>query len=88
MDKTERLKMVSAMEFIARHVNDEDVFDFWLLTGVADGDVAYGQMCDDEVYIEDDEAFSDLMDTFLMLMQDAEKSGGLYCDGVCSDIPD
>lgn len=86
MNKIERMKMVKAMEFIARQVNDEDVFEIWLNNGVADGDIRYGSLDiepDDEenldCYIEN-ENFVELMDTFLRLMKWANRSGGLYCD--------
>ena len=90
MDKAERIKMVKAMEFICRQVNDEDNIGTWLTLGVADEDIEYGDLevkdsdADDlEYYIEDDE-FGDLMDTFLFTMKKCWKSGGLYCDGVVS----
>lgn len=86
MNKIERMKMVKAMEFIARQVNDEDVFEIWLTDGVADGDIRYGSLDIDsndeeslECYIENDN-FVELMDTFLCLMKWANRSGGLYCD--------
>lgn len=100
MNKYERIKMVKAMEFIARQVNDEDVFQYWLANGVADGDIEYGdlevnpedEMTDVCFYIGEEnvegvafDAFEDLMSTFLKLMVKAWKSGGLYCDGVTSD---
>lgn len=85
---TERIKMVKAMEYIARQINDEDVFDGWLRNGVADEDIDYGDLSAEEdgveCYIEDDADFADLMDTFLWCMKRAAKSGGLYCDGVIS----
>ena len=85
MDKCERIKMVKAMEFIARQINDEEVFYGWLMSGVADGDIEYGDLAgeseDLDYYIEDD-SFADLMHTFLRIMHRAYKSGGLYCDGV------
>ena len=89
MNKSERVKMVKAMELIARHLNDEDILYEWLTLGVADGDVNYGDLTetDDgnlETYFDEDEHFADLMDTFLYCMQRATKSGGLYCDKVCS----
>lgn len=88
MNKIERVKMVKAMEFIARQVNDENVFMSWLSVGVADGDIAYGDMnpVDEDVewYAEEDERFADLMDVFLRIMSRAYKSGGLYCDNVVS----
>ena len=82
---TERIQLVRAMELLARAVNDETVFDLWLSLGVADGDI--DENTPDE-YIEDycynDVDFADLMDTFLKLMARANKSGGLYCDGITS----
>lgn len=83
----ERLRMVKAMEYICRNINDMDVFDGWLMTGVADGDIKYGDLSDDgledlEYYVEDDKVFADLMGCFLRRMARAKKSGGLYCDGV------
>ena len=90
MDTIERIKMVKAMEFIARQINDEELFDSWLACGVADGDVDYGDLTigsvDDEnvsYYIDDDE-FADIMGLFLRIMRRASKSGGLYCDNVTS----
>lgn len=88
MNAPERIKMVKAMEFIARQINDEGVFEGWLIGGVADGDIKYGdlEVRDEDredlaVYIED-ESFADLMHTFLYVMSRARRSGGLYCDKV------
>ena len=88
MNKVERIKMVKAMEYIARQVNDEEVFEGWLMVGVADGDIEYGDLEpeDDgtlEWYIEDGH-FAELMGVFLRRMAAAEKSGGLYCDRIVS----
>jgi len=83
--------MVKAMEFIARQINDELIFDSWLTGGVADGDIEYGDMWphagDEELlnYYLEDENFKDLMQNFLGCMGLAKKSGGLYCDGVVSE---
>lgn len=86
MNKTERKRVVRAMELIARQVNDEEVFNIWLCNGVADGDIDYDE--DDLTQVDDyyceDEHFADLMETFLDLMKAAKKSGGLYCDDVVS----
>ena len=87
MNKIERMQMVQAMEFIARQVNDEEVFEEWLMDGVADGDITYGiginpSDVDSIEYYIDDDSFADLMHTFLRLMANARKSGGLYCDGI------
>ena len=87
MDKmTERKKMVLAMEYIARQVNDENKFMRWLYGGVADGDIEYGDFDIDNVdesYIEE-ETFSDLMTCFLRTMVGAWNSGGLWCGRVVS----
>lgn len=91
MNTEERIKMVKAMEFIARNLNDEEIMMIWLTDGVADGDIEYGDLSVKETdaedlayYIEDDDAFADLMDTFLFVMKNAQRSGGLYCDNVVS----
>ena len=90
MNTEERIKMVKAMEFICRQVNDEDNIGAWLTLGVADGDIEYGDLEVRETDVEDleyylkDERFGDLMDTFLFVMKKSWKSGGLFCDGVVS----
>lgn len=87
MNKAERIKMVKAMEYIVRNLNDEEIFYRWLVTGVADGDIEYGDLSEEsdavEYYTENDN-FSDLMAVFLGIMARAHKSGGLYCDGIVS----
>lgn len=90
MNKYERLMMVKAMEYIARQVNDETVFDSWLWAGVADGDVEYGdfdgsqESAEELSYYLEDKNFGELMTLFTTLMVRARQSGGLYCDGVNS----
>ena len=90
MKDTERIKMVKAMEFIVRNLNDESIFESWLLGGVADGDIEYSDTVykpedieELEYYIRDNE-FSELMSLFISCIKDSYKSGGLYCDGVVS----
>ena len=86
----ERIKMLKAMEFIARNVNNESFLNGWLALGVADGDIEYGDLsvgpddADELEYYMEDEPFADLMDTFLRCMAHARRDGGLYCDGVVS----
>ena len=84
MNEITRKKMVVAMEFIARQINDEDVFEGWLMGGVADGDISRGSLDIGEVdeYYTRDDNFRDLMDCFLRRMYGAYKSGGLYCDEI------
>lgn len=84
--KIERKKMVACMEYICRQINDEEVFMPWLMVGVADGDIDYGDLDPshvDEWYIQDD-IFRDLMGSFLWRMSKAKQSGGLYCDNIVS----
>ena len=93
MNKTERIKMVKAMEYIARQINDEEILlDHWLVGGVADGDIKYGDLesnlgtwprsDDGSLDYIDDDTFRDLMDEFLHCMKMAWRVGGLYCDGI------
>lgn len=95
MNIKERKAVVLAMEILARNINDEDVFEGWLSCGVADGDINYqhaviavgdiGEEMVDEWYVEDCN-FANLMDTFLRCMRKASKSGGLYCDGMVTEL--
>lgn len=87
----DRIKMVKAMEYICRNLNDEDQLMIWLTDGVADGDIDFGDLEvrdsdaeDLDYYIKDDEKFADLMDAFLYIMRKAHRDGGLYCDNVVS----
>lgn len=85
--KDERKKMVMAMEFIARQVNDEEAFEGWLMNGVADGDIKYGDFDIaniDDSYAED-ECFRGLMDCFLRLMAKAKRYGGLDCGWISTE---
>lgn len=92
MDREIRIKMVKAMEFIARQLNDEYIYESWAVFGVGEDDIEYADLsCDEEAEFEDfkyyikDKEFSDLMELFVHLMARAKKSGGLYCDGIVSD---
>lgn len=85
MDKTARIKMIKSMEYIVRNLNDESIMDSWLMVGVPDGDIEYGDLSDEynDEYFMDSENFADLMALFLRLMKRADVSG-LFCDGVLS----
>lgn len=93
MDREIRIKMVKAMEFIARQLNDEYIYESWAIFGVGDGDIDYADLTvlDEDAeaeylkYCIRDKDFSDLMELFIHLMARAKKSGGLYCDGICSE---
>jgi hypothetical protein len=78
-----RASMVRAMDNIARSVNDEElVVGYWFSLGVADGDITDKTTDEDLEGYCDDDTFKDLMHTFLVLMEEAKKDGGLYCDGI------
>jgi len=84
----ERQKMIVAMEYVARHINDEEVFDSWLMCGVPDGDIEPGNLDPTQVYEKDymiTDGFKDIMSCFLRCMCMAYEEGGLYCGGVTSD---
>lgn len=86
----ERIKVIKAMEYIARQINDEEVFIHWLVCGVPDWEVPYGDLTTDpldgviEWWYDDDDNYAELMRVFLDCMAAAKKSGGLYSDGVTS----
>lgn len=82
MNLKERAEMIRAMDTICRSINDEDVFIGWLIHGVADGDIDENTTDEDLEWYCEDKTFADLMHYFLILMNRARKSGGLYCDGV------
>ena len=90
MNRAERIKMLKAMEFIARNVNDEGVFETWLTDAMPDGTIEYGDLTvtdsdyDNFEYDIQDDVFDIYMAEFLLLMREAYKSGGLHCDGVLS----
>ena len=84
MNMKQRCEIVRAMETLARAVNDEDVFEAWLIEGVADGDIDETTADEELEYYTEDEVFADLMDSFLHLMSRAKRSGGLYADGIVS----
>lgn len=90
MNYITRVKMVKAMEFIARQLNDELIFDNWLAYGVGDGTISpcdLSSFIDEDIryYIENDAVFADTMDTFLLIMSEAYgNKSGLYCDGIVS----
>lgn len=84
INKAKRFEMLKAMELIARSVNNEEIFDLWLYSGIADGDIQEGTTIEDLADYMDDVTYADVMDTFLLLMHKAFKSGGLYSDSVVS----
>lgn len=87
-EKVERLQMVKAMEYIVRQCNDERCMNSWLMCGVADGDIEYGDLAvdnyDDLEYYCEDKNFAELMALFLKTMKLASY-GGLYCGGIISE---
>ena len=79
-----RIEVIRAMETIARCINDETIFDSWLMLGVADGDITPDTTDEELESYTEDENFAEIMALFLRLMSQANKSGGLYCDNIVS----
>lgn len=76
MTKEMRKEMVVAMETVMRHLNDETIFESWLMCGVADGDVTREviedpQLLDD--YYTEKEAYDELCKLFTRLVKRASK---------------
>lgn len=88
MDKMiERQKAIVCMEYLVRQINDEDELMPWLMYGVADGDIDYGDLdftSDTVKDYTDDDTFKRIMSSFLCRMVGAFESGGLYCGGIVS----
>ena len=83
----QRQKMIVCMEYIARCINNEDIFEGWLMCGVPDGDIERENLDPTQVYEEDymiTDGFKDIMTCFLRKMSQAYNDGGLYCGGVVS----
>lgn len=83
MNKIYRKKVVAAMDLLARTINDDMVFERWLMNGVPDGELQkweYEEVSEDFI---DDKTLSELMGEFLEVMTRAKKDG-LYVDGVTS----
>ena len=84
MNLKERANVVRAMETMVRCINNESIFDSWLMVGVADGDINGKETDEDLEYYCRDGNFKELMTLFLKLMRRAGTSGGLYTDGIVS----
>lgn len=86
MNKKERIEMVRAMETIARNLNDETDFEYWISYGVADGDINEETKDEDLEYYIEDKNFADLMYRFLRTLdiKPEEANGMLYCDNILS----
>ena len=86
MNTIERIETLKAMDRICRALNDEEVFEEWIMYGVEDG------LFDDELsqwdidYYTEDKRFADIMDTFAHVMKNAtrkdEWKGAFFVDGV------
>ncbi|BAL84656.1 hypothetical protein SELR_pSRC400050 (plasmid) [Selenomonas ruminantium subsp. lactilytica TAM6421] len=72
-----RVEFIRAMETVARHINDERVFEGWLMCGVPDRFIK-PTTTDEEIadYFDTDDV-KDLTECFLRCMARAKKSGGL-----------
>lgn len=85
----EQAKMIIEMDNIARHINDENIFDSWLMGGVPDGDIPYKgtismEDIDKVAEMYDEYDFKVFVGCFLRCMKSAGKDG-LYVDGLVAD---
>lgn len=76
-------KEIRAMDTLARCINDEEIFEIWLMLGVADGDCEYYDDIElyEEYYEDNEENFKELVELFRNLMKDSEEDG-LYIGDV------
>lgn len=65
-----RKEIIILMDDVARRVNDEDVFEYWLVNGVPNGATD-----SDYEYFMRDEEFNDLERVFAKLMKYAKEDG-------------
>jgi hypothetical protein len=82
----ERYATIRAMDMLARQTNNETALEMWFSQGISDGDIDLetpDEMLAD--YIDDDK-FRDVLDTFLCVMSESYKQGGLSVDGVSSEL--
>lgn len=84
-----RKKAVVAMELLARSTNDEMAVNGWLMCGVPDGDIDYGDMDTEKVdeYFTEDKNFKELIGCFMRTMERAQRDG-LYIDGISATKED
>ena len=82
-------KMIIEMDNIARCVNDENIFDSWLMGGVPAENIPYKDTIsmgdlDEVAEMYDEYEFKMFVGCFLRCMKSAGKDG-LYVDGVVAD---
>lgn len=82
-------KMIIEMDNISRCINDENIFESWLIGGVPDGDIPYEDTIsmediDEVAEIYDEYDFKMFVGCFLRCMKSAGKDG-LYVDGIVAD---
>lgn len=77
-----RAKAIVAMEYLIRCVNNEELIDSWLMCGVADGDIEFGNFDISQVdrYYTKDENFNEICEIFMKTMARARKDSGLFFD--------
>lgn len=85
-NENERYTAIRAMDMLARQTNNEAALEMWFQQGISDGDIdteTPDEMLAD--YIDDDK-FRDVLDTFLCVMSESYKQGGLSVDSVDSEL--
>ena len=85
-NENERYVAIRAMDMLARQINNEAALEMWFAQGISDGDIDLetpDEMLADYI---GDEKFRDVLDTFLCVMSESYKQGGLSVDGVNSEL--
>ena len=72
---------IRAMDYLARCINDEDIFMGWLMTGVPDGDITEDTTDEDILMMYDEDDLKSFIGCFLRRMKYAGKDG-LYVAGI------
>lgn len=85
-DKQARIRVLRAMDTIAKCLNNENSYAWWAYVGIPDGAVNETTKDEDLEWLCDDDTFSELLLNFCRLfgMSKTMASGFLYCDGVVS----
>lgn len=86
----EKGKMIKSMETVIKNLNNKRFLYWWLMYGVADGDITE-ETTDEEAEEMYGEDLTDLMNLFARIMYSATKENlenymksTFYCDGVIS----
>lgn len=78
---------IRSMDYLARCINDENIFDGWLWGGVPDGDITDETTDEEILMMYDADDLKEFIGCFLRCMKRAGKDG-LYIAGVVGTTED